>query len=103
MPKKASDTNNIAPRLGFAYKVGDKTVIRGGAGKFFAYISNNQAHSTTLSVQSALLTVTNDGRPDFASNPFNGRTPSVEEARALPQDINFIDPQAQTPYAYQSS
>jgi hypothetical protein len=103
MPKKDSDIDNIAPRLGFAYKIGDKTVIRGGAGKFFAYISNNQAHSTTLSVQSALLTVTNDGRADFASNPFNGRTPTVEEARALPQDINFIDPQAQTPYAYQGS
>ncbi len=104
MPKRSSDTNNIAPRLGFAYKLNDgETVIRGGGGKFFAYISNNQAHSTTLSNQSALLTVTNDGRADFASNPFNGRVPTVAEARALPQDINFIDPAAQTPYAWQAS
>ena len=104
MPKKSSDIDNVAPRLGFAYKLDEgKTVIRGGFGRFFAYISNNQAHSTTLSVQSALLTVTNDLRPDFASNPFNGRTPTVAEARALPQDIFFIDPQAQTPYSWQSS
>ena len=28
--KRPTDKNNIAPRLGFAYPVDDKTVIRGG-------------------------------------------------------------------------
>ena len=27
-----TDNNNFAPRLGFAYSVNDRTVIRGGAG-----------------------------------------------------------------------
>ena len=30
-----TDTNNFAPRLGFAYKAGDRTIIRGGAGIFY--------------------------------------------------------------------
>ena len=29
------DTNNVAPRLGFAYKLRDRTVLRGGAGIFY--------------------------------------------------------------------
>jgi Carboxypeptidase regulatory-like domain/TonB dependent receptor-like, beta-barrel len=29
------DTNNLAPRLGFAYKLRDRTVVRGGAGIFY--------------------------------------------------------------------
>jgi hypothetical protein len=35
-----TDTNNFMPRLGFAYKLNDKTVIRSGYGMFFAYMEN---------------------------------------------------------------
>jgi hypothetical protein len=31
----AGDSNNYGPRLGFAYKVNDKTVIRGGYGEYY--------------------------------------------------------------------
>jgi hypothetical protein len=47
--------------------------------------------------------VENDGRPDFAANPWNGRVPTVEEAFKIPQDVRVIDPEAQTPFAYQAS
>jgi hypothetical protein len=39
------DTNNIAPRIGFAYLLTDKTTIRGGWGNFYAP-SPQQAHGT---------------------------------------------------------
>ncbi|MCC7342370.1 MAG: TonB-dependent receptor [Bryobacterales bacterium] len=37
MPKNlvAGDNNNFGPRLGFAYKLTDRTVLRGGYGEFF--------------------------------------------------------------------
>ena len=40
-----TDTNNVAPRFGFAYQVTPKTAIRGGFGNIFA-ISLQQAHGT---------------------------------------------------------
>ena len=36
----ATDKNNIMPRIGFAYKVTNKTVIRAGYGLFYAYMEN---------------------------------------------------------------
>ncbi|MBS1829144.1 MAG: TonB-dependent receptor [Acidobacteria bacterium] len=39
------DTNNIAPRIGFAYQASKNTTIRGGWGNIFA-ISLQQAHGT---------------------------------------------------------
>jgi len=39
------DTNNLAPRFGFAYQLTDKTVVRGGWGNFFG-VSPQQAHGT---------------------------------------------------------
>jgi hypothetical protein len=36
----STDTNNVMPRIGFAYKLSDKTVIRSGYGMFYAYMQN---------------------------------------------------------------
>lgn len=36
----ATDTNNVMPRVGFAYKLNNKTVIRSGYGLFYAYMQN---------------------------------------------------------------
>ena len=35
-----TDSNNFAPRVGFAYRLGEKTVLRGGGGLFYANIMN---------------------------------------------------------------
>ena len=36
------DRNNIGPRIGFAYRLGDKTVIRGGAGLYYGITTPGQ-------------------------------------------------------------
>ena len=36
----ATDTNNWMPRVGFAFKLNDKTVVRSGYGLFYAYMQN---------------------------------------------------------------
>ena len=80
-PDRPQDADNIQPRFGFAYTLNDKTVIRGGSGKYYADViaSNWTMSSRSLSV--AFLQFTNDGRPDFAANPLNGGAlPTYEQA-----------------------
>ena len=62
-----SDLGNIAPRLGFAYKLDSRTVVRGGAGYYYAPPS----------------TVSSNGFVDTA--PF---APRFDET----SDISFVDP-----------
>jgi hypothetical protein len=33
---RPNDINNLQPRLGFAYQLNDRTVIRGGTGFYYA-------------------------------------------------------------------
>ncbi|MBI4486238.1 MAG: TonB-dependent receptor, partial [Acidobacteria bacterium] len=74
------DTNNVGPRTGFTFSLNDRTVIRGGYGLYFGTVAN--AHFAKQYSQRILYSVTNDGRPDFASNPFNGPTPTFESLSA---------------------
>jgi hypothetical protein len=45
-----TDFTTFAPRFGFAYRIGQKTVIRGGAGVFFQSDTANQNSQTGFSV-----------------------------------------------------
>ena len=85
-PGRPNDTNNIQPRLGFAYQVDDRTVIRGGAGQYYADILTNLQMWTYGNESIASVEVNNDGRADFPSNPFNGPRPTPAQAFA-----NFCD------------
>ena len=79
---RPSDTNNIQPRLGFAYQLNDKTVIRGGSGIYFADALTVDAFWAYYNGQLATIQIANDGRPDFAANPFNGPAPTFDQAKA---------------------
>ena len=79
---RPQDADNIQPRVGFAYQLNDRTVLRGGAGKYYADVLTPVLlyaleHQTVVTVE-----VANDGRPDFAANPFNGPKPTWDEANA---------------------
>jgi hypothetical protein len=79
---RSDDLNNIAPRVGFSYAWNDKTVFRGGYGVYYTEATSQPAVFTLRFSQQIAMTVNNDGRPDFAVNPFNGPAPTYEQAKA---------------------
>jgi hypothetical protein len=85
---RSQDADNIQPRVGFAYQVNDQTVLRGGAGKYYVdIIAGNFTHSKRV-LDTLFLERRNDGRADFAVNPFNGPIPSFTAALQLVCDVN---------------
>jgi hypothetical protein len=79
---RPNDTNNFQPRLGFAYKLTDRTVLRGGYGRYYGDLITGIAGQMAGITKSAVVEVQNDGRPDFAANPFNGPWPTREQLEA---------------------
>lgn len=67
--------DNIAPRLGFAYRATDKTVIRGGGGIYYNAVQLNA------------FTLTNQNYPYSSSTVFTGRL-----AGSGPPDVTFQTP-----------
>ena len=113
-----NDTNNIAPRLGFTYSAAERTVVRGGFGRYYGTVTN--AHFAKFYEQAFPLEIQNDGRSDFPSNPFNGPTPTFAEVKAslctvedpfkegcfrreMPTGGIVFGPEFTMPYAWQSS
>ena len=77
------DMNNLQPRLGFAYQVNDRTVIRGGSGTYFSDALTVDAFWPKYNTQLLRLQYTNDGRANFAADPLNGATlPTYAEAQS---------------------
>jgi hypothetical protein len=103
---------NFGPRLGFAYSLPDaKTVLRGGWGLYFAGVTDRPAHSTGIALSNAVFEVLNDGRPNFAADPFNlaggGRIPTQADAQAQAQGQRRSTASplyiGKNPYSYQTS
>jgi hypothetical protein len=91
-PQNYNQWNNYQPRLGFAYKVNDRTVLRGGAGLYIAGATAGDASNAKGNAQIALLTYTNPnpGQPsDFAANPTNGAPlPTFAQAQSQYCHVN---------------
>lgn len=96
------DANNFAPRFGVAYDVaGDgRTVIRGGAGRYFGNIllniPMNEARDRNVRVA---VVVTNPNLND----PLAGRTLADYQAQNLPRARTLMDSNYQTPVQDQYS
>lgn len=69
-----SDLNNFGPRLGFAYTLNEKTVIRGGAGLYYgmSYATNWQYGGASWSKDINIYTTRDSGVTQYATmeNPF---------------------------------
>ncbi|MGH9258272.1 MAG: TonB-dependent receptor domain-containing protein [Vicinamibacterales bacterium] len=86
---RPDDWNNVQPRLGFAYRLNDRTVVRGGSGLYYGDALSGDGSASIGNTQIALLRYENDGRPDFAANPTGGRPlPTFDGAQPLYCDTN---------------
>ncbi len=78
---RPNDTKNIQPRVGFAYKVNERTVVRGGTGLYYGDAIGADQSFATGNAQIVVINYANDGRPDFAANPTNGKPlPTYDQA-----------------------
>jgi hypothetical protein len=77
--ERPNDTNNFQPRLGFAYSLTDRIIVRGGYGRYYGDLITGLAGQMNSLSNTAVVEIPNDGRPDFAANPFNGPWPTREQ------------------------
>lgn len=68
-----TDFNNFAPRLGFAYRLNDKTVFRGGYGLMYAQTFDEAPTAFGFSQSTSMITSVQTGIPEnLINNPFPG-------------------------------
>ncbi len=105
-------SNKWGPRVGFAYKLGAKTVVRGGYGIFWApqfaigspiaTVGYNQTTSPSASVdnnQTPALNLTNA----FSSGILQPKGNSLGSLTGIGQSFSIVDPSAKSPYVQQYS
>jgi hypothetical protein len=108
------DRNNFQPRVGVAYQLNEKTVIRGGYGLFYYPAAENGGSAGFSVITPFAGTLTGGGansfipRADAFSNPFpNGLAQPVGSSQGLltqlGSDITFVNPNRKIPYIHQYS
>jgi hypothetical protein len=103
------DMNNVAPRVGFAYRATGKDdfVVRGGTGIFYTSPMSNLAYGQqSFNLERVLATTfPNDGLPGFIEDPLRGVTPDdILEGRVPtpPQQPRVIAHDYRLPFSWQS-
>ena len=80
--------NDFLPRLGANYNLnGGKTSFRGGFGRYIAQNDARTQWGYDISIITRIPTTPNDGRPDFASNPYNGKPPTIADVFSRGGDL----------------
>jgi hypothetical protein len=103
--------HNWQPRIGVAYQLTDKTVLRGGYGLFYMNPNNDYLETAGFSTNTPLVPSLDDNRTPIAnilSNPFpNGISQpagsSLGAGTFLGRNTNHFNPNFETPYVHQFS
>lgn len=107
-----TDWNNFAPRVGFAYQLSPKTVLRGGGGFFYAASTGNGGAPASFGISgfqtnTGIVTSLDGVTPAVTfSNPYpNGLNRptgnSLGPATLLGQSVSFLDRGVLIPYSIQ--
>src|SRR5258706_15110553 len=70
---RPADKTNFQPRLGFAYKMNEQTVVRGGIGLYYGDALGPDQSFPAGNPQIAGIRYANDRRRDLPANPPNGQ------------------------------
>lgn len=109
------DTNNFAPRFGFAYSLDQATVLRGGYGVFFAQMNgggfnSNAIPNTGFNCTTELIASIDGGLTPYSSlsNPFprgfcHAPGSSLGLLTELGQNLDYADRNDRNPYSQQWS
>ncbi len=105
------DKNNVQLRLGFAYQISQRLVMRGGWGRYYMNPTNSQLQLNGFS-QSTPIVTSNDGNrtplPSLINNPFPGGViqpsgNSLGLQTFAGRGYSFVNPDFQIPYVNQFS
>lgn len=104
-----TDWNNFGPRVGAAYRVNDKTVMRGGYGLVYSQTFDDPGNPPGFSQQTAMVTSVVTGIPsNMLDNPFpSGIQQPTGSALGLSanlgQALTFAEPTRRVPWTQQYS
>ena len=102
-----SKPTNVMPRIGLAYSVNNKTVIRAGFGMFYARMAGSTISNlfTVNGVTTTSLSLSGTQAPQLAAGPiFPNILSAVPAGVALgASTIQFADPNLKTPYSEQAT
>ncbi|MEZ5398216.1 MAG: carboxypeptidase regulatory-like domain-containing protein [Bryobacteraceae bacterium] len=105
------DLNNWQPRIGAAFALTERSVLRGGYGLYFMNPNNNFLETIGFSTSTPLVNTLDGGRtlqPNLLSNPYPQgiATPvgsSVGPLTFVGRNFNWYNPRMRTPYVHQFS
>jgi hypothetical protein len=113
VPRRAADTymRAIQPRIGFAYQVTSKLVMRGGWGRYYINPTNAYIQTNGFTVNTPVISTLDGGRtgiPNLINNPFPDgirKPPGASQGLLtfLGRGFNFVDPDFKLPFVNQFS